>query len=134
VDGESFVSYSGGGIRVVNPHTKYPQQAWALLTFMSSAPAVTAYEQTYLGGSTQIMARSDVNKQLLSNDPLLSFVTSKALPVTHYRPAVANYDQVSQLIQQATADVVSGTSPAAAAASYAQGMAKAVGAGNLVNN
>jgi multiple sugar transport system substrate-binding protein len=134
VDGESFVSYSGGGIRVVNPHTKFPQQAWALLEFMSSAPAVTAYEQQYLGGSTQIMARSDVNKQLLSNDPLLSFVTTKALPVTHYRPAVANYDQVSQLIQQATADVISGKSPATAAATYAQGMAKAVGAGNVVNN
>jgi multiple sugar transport system substrate-binding protein len=132
--GQNFVTYSGGGIRVINPHTKYPQQAWALLTFMSSAPALTAYEEQYLGGSTQIMARTDVNNQLLHDDPLLSFVATKALPDTHFRPAEADYAKVSALIQQATADVVSGKSASQAAATYAQGLAAAVGANNVVDN
>jgi multiple sugar transport system substrate-binding protein len=132
--GQNFVSYSGGGIRVINPHTQYPQQAWALLTFMSSAPAVTVYERQYLGGATQIMARTDVNNQLLQGDPLLRFVAAKALPVTHFRPAEADYAKVSALIQQATADVVSGKTAEQAAASYGQGVAAAVGANNVVNN
>ena len=77
--GQNFVTYSGGGIRVINPHTKYPQQAWALLTFMSSAPALTAYEEQYLGGSTQIMARTDRQQPAPAGDPLLNFVATKAL-------------------------------------------------------
>ncbi len=57
VDGQDFVSMSGGGIRVINPKTDYPQQAWELLQFMNSADAVKAY----LGDSAQITQREDVN-------------------------------------------------------------------------
>jgi multiple sugar transport system substrate-binding protein len=134
VGGQSFVSMSGGGVRVINPHTQYPQQAWDLLTFMSSAPAVTAYEQTYLGGSTQIMQRADVNDTLLADDPLLSFVSTKVLPLTHYRPSDADYPKVSALLQQATADVISGKSPAAAAAAYGSALAAAVGSAHVVDD
>lgn len=134
IGGQDFVSYSGGGVRVLNPHTKYPQQAWDLLTFMNSAQAEEIYETQYLGGSTQVMPRTDVNTKLLAGDPLLTFISTKALPVTHFRPSEGDYTQVSALVQQATADVISGKSPADAAASYASALAKAVGSGNVVNN
>lgn len=134
VGGQNFVSMSGGAVRVINPHTKYPQQAWDLLTFMASAPAVIAYEQTYLKGSTQVMAQADVNSQLLSGDPLLSYISTKVLPYTHYRPSDGNYPKVSQLIAQATEDVISGKSANDAAAAYAQALAGIVGATNVVNN
>ena len=134
VSGQSFVSMSGGAVRVLNPHTKYPQQAWDLLTFLNSAQAVSTYEQTYLGGSTQIMQRSDVNNQLLAGDPLLSYISAKVLPLTHFRPSEADYPKVSALLQQATADVISGKTADQAAASYAQSLAVLVGASNVVNN
>lgn len=134
IGGQSFVSYSGGGVRLINPHSKYPQQAWDLLTFMASAPAIEVYENTYLGGATQITGNTTVDTKLLANDPLLKFVSTKAIPVTHFRPSEGDYTQVSALVQQATADVISGKSPADAAATYATALAKVVGQANVVNN
>jgi multiple sugar transport system substrate-binding protein len=134
IGGQSFVSYSGGGVRLINPHTKYPQQAWALLTFMASAPSLETYETQYLGGATQVTGNTTVDNKLLASDPLLNFVSTKALPVTHFRPSEGSYTQVSALVQQATADVISGKSPADAAAAYATALEKAVGKGNVVNN
>lgn len=134
VGGQSFVSYSGGAVLIVNPHTQYPQQAWQLAEFMNSAQAIEVYEQQYLGGSTQIMCRTDVNNKLLAADPLLNFINTKVLQYTHFRPSEAAYTQVSSLVQQATADVISGKSPAEAAATYATALAKIVGSGSVVNN
>ena len=60
--------------------------------------------------------------------------STKAIPVTHFRPSEGDYTQVSALVQQATADVISGKSPADAAATYATALEKAVGKANVVNN
>ena len=43
INGQDYVSMSGGGGRVVNPNGKFPQQAWDLLAFMNSAAATKAY-------------------------------------------------------------------------------------------
>lgn len=134
VDGSSDVSYSGGAVRLVNPNTAYPQQAWRLLTFMASAAADEAYEQHYLGSSTQIMPRTDVNTLLLARDPLMAFVSAHALPCTHFRPSDADYPQVSALLQQATADVIGGQAPAVAAANYAAALARVVGKSHVVDD
>lgn len=134
VNGQSFVSMSGGAVRVLNPRTQYPRQAWDLLTFMSSEQAVTVYEQKYLGGATQIMQRSDVNDNLLKSDPLMSFVSRKVIPLTHFRPSEGAYVQVSSLIQQATADVISGMPAAQAAAKYEKALEGVVGKANVVDN
>ncbi len=134
VAGQSYVTYSGGAVRMINPNTQYPQQAWALLSFMSSAPAMEAYEQNYLGSATQIMPRTDVNDALLAREPLMNFIATQALPVTHFRPSEGDYTQVSALIQQATADVISGGSPAAVAADYSRKLAKIVGGVDVVDN
>jgi multiple sugar transport system substrate-binding protein len=123
VNGQDYVSMSGGSGRVLNPGTKYPQQAFELLTFMASAEAL----KEKLGATPQISARDDVNEELLSSDPLLSFVAEKVLPVTSYRPSLSEYTQVSSAMQEATAAVVGGQSPADAAKAYEQALEGIVG-------
>jgi multiple sugar transport system substrate-binding protein len=123
VDGQDFVSMSGGGIRVVNPKTEYPQQAWELLQFMNSADATKAY----LGDSAQVTQREDVNSEVLSGDPMLNFIATEVLPITRYRPGLADYPKVSTALQQATADVVAGKSADEAATGYQEALVKAVG-------
>ena len=91
VDGQDFVSMSGGGLRVINPKTKYPQQAWELLQFMNSAEATKAQ----LDGSAQITQREDVNAEVLAGDPMLSFIAEEVLPITRFRPGLADYPKVS---------------------------------------
>ncbi|MBP2473651.1 multiple sugar transport system substrate-binding protein [Crossiella equi] len=127
VGGRDFVSMSGGGVLVPNPSSRYPQQAWELLQFMSSAEAVKAK----LGGAAQITQRTDVNNEVLAGDPLLSFVAKRVLAVTHYRPGIAGYPRVSAALQQATADVVAGRSAAQALAAYRAALAKIVGEANV---
>jgi multiple sugar transport system substrate-binding protein len=123
IKGQDYVSMSGGGGRVINPNSKFPQQAWDLLAFMNSAEAVKAY----LAGSAKITQRTDVNNEVLSGDPMLSFIAQKVLPLTAFRPGLAAYPAVSQALQQATLDVVTGKSPADAAAAYGKAVEKAVG-------
>jgi len=127
VKGQDFVSMSGGSGYFLNPSTKYPQQAWELLTFMNSPESLKAL----LNGEARITARLDVNKDVLSADPLLSMISEKILPLTTYRPGEAVYPQVSAALQQATADVVSGKSVADAAAAYQKAVEKAVGAAKV---
>jgi multiple sugar transport system substrate-binding protein len=64
---------------------------------------------------------------------MLTFIADKSLPVTHYRPGLAEYTQVSAALQQATADVVSGTSVQDAAATYQTTLEGIVGAGNVTS-
>jgi multiple sugar transport system substrate-binding protein len=126
--GQDFVSMSGGGSFVLNPATKYPKQAWELLRFMNSTESVTAS----LGGSPRLTQRQDVNDEVLANDPMLTFVSQRVLPITAYRPGLAVYPQVSQALQQATLDVVSGKSPAEAAAAYQSKLESLVGGADKV--
>jgi multiple sugar transport system substrate-binding protein len=123
VGGQDFVSMSGGSVRVINPNSKFPQQAWELLQFMNSFDATKAR----LAGTAQITQRNDVNKDVLASDPMLNFVATKVLPLTRFRPGLADYPKVSAALQQATADVLGGKSPDDAAAGYQQALVKAVG-------
>jgi len=124
VRGQDFVSMSGGGVTTLNPNSKFPQQAWELLQFMNSADAIKAQ----LAGQARITQREDVNSEVLAGDPLLSFVAKEVLPLTAYRPGLAQYPQVSAALQQATADVVAGKPVAEAAKSYEAAVIKIVGA------
>ncbi len=128
IKGQDFVSMSGGGGSFLNPNSKFPQQAWDLLTFMNSPDAIKAQ----LAGQARITARQDVNKEVLGSDPLLALVSDKVLSLTAYRPGFAVYPQVSQALQQATADVVSGKSVADAAAAYQAAVEKVVGGADKV--
>lgn len=120
---QDFVSMSGGSVRVINPKSKYPQQAWELLQFMNSAKATKAR----LGDTAQITQRQDVNTEVLKSDPMLGFIAKDVLPITRFRPGLADYPKVSTALQQATADVIAGKSADEAAAAYQDALVKAVG-------
>ncbi|WP_234433074.1 extracellular solute-binding protein [Streptomyces sp. NRRL S-1824] len=128
VNGQDFVSYSGGGVQTINPKSKNTDLAFELMKFMNSADAI----KKQLAGEARITARTDVNDEVLAGDPMLSFVSKDVLPVTSFRPPLAEYAQVSTLLQEATAAVVDGKSPEQAAADYAKKLEGAVGgAGNI---
>nr|MDQ3576980.1 extracellular solute-binding protein [Actinomycetota bacterium] len=123
LNGQDFVSMSGGGVRVVNPNSKYPAQAWRLLEFMNSAEATKAL----LGDNARITQRTDVNAEVLGKDPLLKFISTEVLPITAYRPGLAEYPQVSKALQEATAAVLNGTPPDEAAKNYQAAIEGALG-------
>jgi multiple sugar transport system substrate-binding protein len=125
---QDFVSMSGGGGHVLNPASKYPQQAWELLQFMNSKDATVAL----VGKNARITQRADVNDELLRNDPLLLLISQKVLPLTAFRPGFAEYPRVSQALQQATLDVVTGKSPADAAAAYQKSLESIVGGADKI--
>ncbi|MFI7469387.1 extracellular solute-binding protein [Nonomuraea sp. NPDC049646] len=114
IRGQDFVSMSGGAVRVLNPFSKNPKAAWELLAFMHSAAAT----KSQLAGQARVSARTDVNEEVLSADPMLKFVADEVLPITAYRPGLAVYPQVSTALQEATAAVVAGKSAEEAAAAY----------------
>jgi len=128
--GQDYVSMSGGSGYFLNPNTKFPQQAWELLTFIGSPDAV----KTLIGDSPRITPRKDVNSEILAKEPLLSFISQKVLPLTAYRPGLAVYPQVSQALQQATADIVSGKSVDEAAATYQSAVEKVAGADKVAKS
>jgi multiple sugar transport system substrate-binding protein len=124
---QSFVSLSGGGGRVLNPHTAHAKEAWQLLTFMNSQAAWLQYVST----QPRITPRTDVNRTTLYKDPLLAYVARNVLPITTYRPGFAVYPQVSVLLQLASQQIVAGDSVAKAAAKYQSALVKLVGKKNV---
>lgn len=129
--GQDFVSMSGGALRTVNPNTKHPKEAFELLAFTLSPEALK--EETK-DGNIRITPRTDVNKEILSGEPLLTFISQEVLPLTAYRPPVAVYPQVSVALQEATSAVVGGTTPDQAAAEYQKKLEGIVGgAGNIAS-
>lgn len=127
IKGQDFVSISGGGGWLLNPASKYPQQAWELMQFMMSADAQTNLSKAM----PRISPRADVNATTLAGDPLMSFISKQILPITSYRPSDQNYNAVSVAIQEATASVVDGKSASSAASTYQSSLQKAVGADHV---
>ncbi|GAA3515850.1 ABC transporter substrate-binding protein [Actinocatenispora rupis] len=130
VGGQDFVSMSGGGGFTINPHTKYPQQAWDLLTFMRSATQIKAQ----LGSTVQITANKQVNDEILARDPALKFIADKVIPITRFRPSEEHYTSVGALIEEATGQVVAGKPVDEVAKAYQQGVVKLVGADHVSSN
>lgn len=127
INGQDFVSMSGGAGRVLNPNTDNPDLAWELLAFMNSMEAFEARA----AGTLSISPRQDVNDKLLASDPMLTYVNTEVLPITAYRPGLAEYPEVSAALQQATLDVVSGSSVDDAVAGYVGRLNDIVGAENV---
>ena len=87
----------------------------------------------YTNGQPQITQRNDVNAQILSSDPVLTFVATKVLPLTVYRPGFAVYPQVSQALQLASQEVFNGKSVSDAATEYNNTLVKLVGADHVTS-
>lgn len=106
--------------------------AWELLTFMNSRVSVQA--NMAIGGSVRITQRADVNAVTLKSDPCLKFVFENAIPNTYFRPAMADYNAVSTLLQKATTAVIQGATPAKAAADYETALKALVGADKVTSD
>lgn len=124
IDGQDFVSMSGGSGRVLNPGTEHPAEAWELLSFMNSEEAVLAFVES----EPRVTQRADVNDATLADDPHLSFISSEVLPITLYRPGLAEYPEVSALLQELTEEVVMGASIDDAVGGYVSSLESVVGA------
>jgi multiple sugar transport system substrate-binding protein len=129
LNGQDFVSMSGGAGRVLNPNTENPELAWELLSFMHSAEAY----QALVAGSPLITPREDVNAEVLAGEPMLTFISEEVLPITAYRPGLAAYPEVSIALQEATTAVVGGTSVDEALEAYSEDVAAIVGDENVDN-
>lgn len=130
IKGQDYVSMSGGGGNVLNPKSKCVAAAWSLMTFMASKDATISALQ----GDARITSRTDVNDEVLAGDKMLSFVADKVLPITDFRPGLADYPQVSMALQEATGAVASGTSVEDAAAAYQAALEKTVGKDNVTSS
>jgi len=130
IRGQSFISMSGGSGQSLNPNTKHPKLAWDFLSYMNSQAALLQYEKI----KAFLSANADVNKIALAKDPFLSFVASKVLPLTAYRPSLAIYPQVSVGIQQLAQNLATGKSPASALSTYQTTLEKLVGASHIAKS
>lgn len=129
IEGQDFVSMSGGTGRVLNPNSENPELAWELLAFMNSAEAF----ESRVAGTLSITPRDDVNATVLASDPMLTYISEEVLPLSAYRPGLAAYPQVSVALQEATASVVSGEPTEDVLAAYADTVAGIVGEDNVDN-
>jgi multiple sugar transport system substrate-binding protein len=120
------VTASGGGGYTLNPNTKNPKEAWALLSFMSSKEAIEDIQKI----QPRIQARDDVS---VPNDAVMTALAKEVLPFTTVRPTDANYSKtVSPQLQLMTERVVSGEmTPQQAMDAYAKAVTDAVGASNV---
>lgn len=130
LNGQDFVSMSGGGGYVLNPNSANPAEAWELLACMNSKDATLAL----VGDVARITQRNDVNAEILAEDPMLSFVATEVLPLTAYRPGFAIYPQVSVAMQEASEAIVNGGSAADASASFGAAVTDLAGADAVTNN
>lgn len=115
INGQDFVSASGGTGYVLNSNTEHPEEAWALLSFMGSEEATLDFVER----EPRISGREDVNQESLAGDAMLSFIAEEVLPITWYRPGFEEYPQASIAITEMVESVIAGrASPEEAADNY----------------
>ncbi len=126
--GQDFVTISGGGGWLVNPNSENPEDAWALLAFMSSAESVRAKELI----QPRISFRDDVG---VAGDPVMTAMADALLSLSTVRPLFPDYPKISAEAQLMTERVVSGElSPEEAMAAYAEAVAEIVGQDNVITH
>jgi multiple sugar transport system substrate-binding protein len=107
---------------VLNPKTKYPKDAWGLLSFMFSKDSLLAYQAI----EPRIRVRDDVP---VVGDPVMTEMAKQLLPLTTVRPMFPEYPKVSAEAQLMTERVVSGEmTPEKALEAYVKAVTAIVGA------
>jgi multiple sugar transport system substrate-binding protein len=124
--GYDYATISGGTGWILNPNTEHPEEAWALLAFMSGQDAQMEWEQI----QPRINFRDDVP---VAGDEVMSAMADALLPITTVRPMLPNYPQISYEAQLMTERVVSGEmSPEDAMAAFAEAVTDLVGEENVI--
>lgn len=127
INGQNFVTASGGTGFVINGNTQHPAEAWALLSYMYGYDSLEALQAI----QPRIRARLDVP---VTGDEVMSRIVTEVLPLTVIRPQVAEYNAVSAEAQLMTERVVSGEmTPADAMEAYAVAVTEIVGADNVID-
>jgi len=126
LNGQDFVTISGGTGWTLNPNTEHPEEAWAFLAHMSSQEAqIVSTELNPL-----INFRDDVP---VTSDETMSAMAEALLPLTTVRPMLPAYPQISYEAQLMTERVVSGEmSPEDAMEAYAEAVTELVGEENVL--
>jgi len=123
---QNFVTISGGTGYLINPNTKSPKEAWAMLTFMYSKDQLAELQKL----EPRIRARLDVP---VTGDETMTRMVKDALPLTTIRPQLPAYNKVSEQVQVMTERVVSGEmTPQQAMDAYAKAVTDIVGKDNAV--
>jgi multiple sugar transport system substrate-binding protein len=123
---QDFVSVSGGNSFVLNPHSKHPREAWSLLAFMNSAPALRNYQEY----NEHLCVRDDV---LPPHSQFLRDSGRELLPLTTIRPIDTDYAKISAEIQRMTESVIAGKlTSRAAMAEYAAALKQIVGPDRVI--
>ncbi|WP_211205260.1 ABC transporter substrate-binding protein [Pseudothermotoga thermarum] len=99
--GQDFVSISGGTGFIINPNTRHPDLAWALLSFAMSKEMQIEFQKI----QPRIRARVDVP---VIGDPVMSAMAEAVLPLTTVRPMYPEYPKISYQAQLMTERVISG--------------------------
>jgi multiple sugar transport system substrate-binding protein len=126
LNGQDFVTISGGTGYIINSNTEHPQEAWQLLTAMFSKESLDALQAL----QPRIRARLDVP---VTGDDTMSSLVTEALPLTTIRPQLPAYNQVSEQARLMTERVVSGEmTPEEAMDAYAAAVTGIVGEENVI--
>lgn len=123
--GAGRVSMSGGWTLAVGARTADPQLAFDFLALALSRENALDYAVA----TSQIAVRADVAQDpaYLASNPFAAFFT-ELVSVTRFRPATADYPQVSAEIQTAAESVITGrATPQEAAAAYDEALRRLVG-------
>ncbi|SIN69722.1 extracellular solute-binding protein [Agromyces cerinus] len=128
-EGDGAVSLSGGWTLAVGAQSQNPDEAFDFLAMALDRENALEYNIA----NSQIAVRTDVAEDpaYLEANPFIGFFTD-LVSVTHFRPATADYPQISAEIQAATEAVMTGQmSPEEAAAAYDQAVIGIVGDENV---
>lgn len=125
---QDFVTISGGTGLVLNPNTKYPQEAWAFMSTAFSKEGLLAYQAI----EPRIRVRDDVP---VTGDPVMTEMAQQLLPLTTVRPMLPEYPRISTEAQLMTERVVSGEmTPDQAMDAYAKAVVDIAGADKVIEN
>ncbi len=127
--GDGAVSLSGGWTLAVGAQSKNPDAAFDFLAMALNRENSLEYNIA----NSQIAVRTDVAEDpaYLEANPFIGYFTD-LVTFTHFRPATADYPQISAEIQAATEAVMTGQmSPEEAAAAYDEAVVGIVGDDNV---
>lgn len=130
INGQDYVTISGGTGWVPSPATKHKELTWELLKFLGSKETMIEYLKVKPGQP----ARADVaDHEVIASDPFTKNVTDALLPLTTARPGLDEYEKVSRQVQIMTGNVVTGKmSPEEALQEYADEVTDIVGKDNII--
>lgn len=126
INGQDYVSISGGTGMVINPNTRNPQLAWELLAYMHDVDMQMAFQRI----QPRMTVRQDIP---VMGDDIMSAMGDALLQFSTVRPQLPEYSRISNEAQRMTERVVSGEmTPQQAMVAYADALEEIVGSSRVI--